>query len=89
MSRYFPAPSARRARRTIGLAAAAIALATAVGVGLAPARAWTDGEGEVPEALARLLPANAAPELIENVRERNIAGRLWELPGLDRDGFPG
>jgi len=65
------------------------ALATAVGVGLAPARAWTDGEGEVPEALARLLPANAAPELIENVRERNIVGRLWELPGLDRDGFPG
>jgi branched-chain amino acid transport system substrate-binding protein len=31
MSRYIPAPSARRTRRTIGLAAAAIALATAAG----------------------------------------------------------
>jgi branched-chain amino acid transport system substrate-binding protein len=31
MSRYIPAPSARRARRTIGLAAAAVALVTAAG----------------------------------------------------------
>ncbi|MGH3246674.1 MAG: hypothetical protein ACRDOI_10755, partial [Trebonia sp.] len=65
------------------------ALGAAVGVGLAPADAWTDGEIEAPESLARLLPAGVTPGLIENVRERNIAGRLWELPGVDRDEFRG
>jgi CheY-like chemotaxis protein len=65
------------------------ALATAVGVGLAPAVTWSDDEGDVPDALARLLPPGTVPELVEKVRERNIGGRLWELPGLDRDEFPG
>ena len=51
-------------------------------VGLAPAAAWQeDDESAVPADLARLLPAGEVPDLIESVRERNILGRLWELPG--------
>ena len=31
--------------------------------------------------------ASARPH--RDVRERNVQGRLWELPGVDRDDFPG
>lgn len=65
------------------------ALSTAVAVGLAPAAAWPDDESVVPENLRRLLPEGVEPELIDSTRERNIQGRLWELPGIDRDEFPG
>jgi CheY-like chemotaxis protein len=65
------------------------ALSTAVAVGLAPAAAWPDDESGPPESLARLLPAAVKPELIDGTRERNIQGRLWELPGIERDEFPG
>jgi ActR/RegA family two-component response regulator len=64
-------------------------LASAVAVGLAPASTWTDDEGKMPAVLARQLPAEVSPDLIEEVRERNVAGRLWELPGLTREEFPG
>jgi len=62
------------------------ALATAVAVGLYPATEWPDS---VPADLVGLLPADVAPDLIESRRERNVEGRLWELPGLARDKFPG
>lgn len=65
------------------------ALATAVAVGLGPAAGWQGDEISAPVNLARLLPAGVVPDLIERVRERNVSGRLWELPGLDRDVFPG
>jgi CheY-like chemotaxis protein len=64
------------------------ALATAIAVGLAPAAGWPEAENAVLSELGRLLTANVVPELIESVRERNIQGQLWELPGLDRDSFP-
>ena len=63
------------------------ALATALAVGLAPAVGWQGDAGAVPADLARLLPAGVVPELIESVRERNVQGWLWELPGLSRDEF--
>lgn len=63
-------------------------LSTAVAVGLAPAAAWPEDMSLVPDSLHRLLPKGIEPELIESTRERNIQGRLWELPGIDRDEFP-
>jgi ActR/RegA family two-component response regulator len=65
------------------------ALATAVAVGLAPAVGRRGDESNLTTDLERLLPVGMIPDLIESVRERNIQGRLWELPGLDRDTFPG
>lgn len=65
------------------------ALATAVAVGLGPATRWQGDESNVSTDLVDLLPAGVVPDLIESVRERNVQGRLWELPGLDRDKFPG
>lgn len=65
------------------------ALATALAVGLAPAVGWHGDASAVPADLERLLPSGAAPELIESVRERNVQGWLWELPGVSRDDFPG
>ena len=65
------------------------ALATALAVTLAPAVGWDGDASSVPADLQRLLPSGAVPELIESVRERNVQGRLWELPGLGRDKFPG
>ena len=63
------------------------ALATAVAVGLASANAWPSDENEVPVNLTRFLPAHVTPDLIDRVRERDVLGWLWELPGLDRDEF--
>jgi CheY-like chemotaxis protein len=65
------------------------ALNTAVAVGLAKAIGTQGDESNVPTDLKRLLPTDVVPDLIENVRERNVQGRLWELPGLDREKFPG
>jgi ActR/RegA family two-component response regulator len=64
------------------------ALATAIAVGLAPAVGWPGDEAGVPAGLQRLLPAGVVPDLIDSARERNVQGRLWELPGLDRNKFP-
>jgi CheY-like chemotaxis protein len=63
------------------------ALATAVAVGLTSARVWQQDEGDIPVNLRRFLPANVAPDLIDRVRERDVLGWLWELPGIDRDEF--
>jgi ActR/RegA family two-component response regulator len=63
------------------------ALATPVAVGLAAVDAWPDEESEVPVNLNRFLPAHVTPDLINRVRERDVLGWLWELPGLDRDEF--
>jgi len=64
------------------------ALATAVAVGLASTDAWPyEDENDVPVELSRFLPAGVTPDLIERVREHNVLGWLWELPGLDRDSF--
>lgn len=65
------------------------ALATAVAVGMAPATGWPDDESSVPNDVVHLLPDGVVPDLIESVGERNVLGRLWELPGFDRDDFPG
>lgn len=64
------------------------ALATAIAVGLGPAAGWQGDESAVPVDLSHLLPAGVEPDLIESLRERNVQGRLWELPGLDRNIFP-
>jgi CheY-like chemotaxis protein len=64
------------------------ALATGVAVGLAQANAW-QGDNAIPTGLTRMLPDGVVPDLIERIRDRNIQGRLWELPGLSRDIFPG
>jgi CheY-like chemotaxis protein len=64
------------------------ALATGVAVGLAQATAWQD-DTAIPAGLTRMLPDGVVPDLIERIRDRNIQGRLWELPGLSRDIFPG
>ncbi|HEY1818825.1 MAG TPA: hypothetical protein VGG83_02770 [Trebonia sp.] len=64
-------------------------LATAVAVGLAPAATWPDDQLAVPVGLDRLLRPGVLPELLEALPERNIQGRLWELPEVDRDEFPG
>jgi CheY-like chemotaxis protein len=65
------------------------ALATAVAVGMAQGSAWPDDESEVPERLREQLPKDVVPELIDRTRERNLQGRLWELPGIEREEFPG
>jgi CheY-like chemotaxis protein len=65
------------------------ALATAVAVSLAPAAGWQGDENKLPADLGLLLSGRMVPDLIESVRERNLQGRLWELPELDRDKFPG
>jgi ActR/RegA family two-component response regulator len=67
------------------------ALSTAVAVGLGPAPAWHEDRSVIPDRLKELLPVGVVPELIDRTRERNIQGRLWELPGpgIDRDEFPG
>jgi CheY-like chemotaxis protein len=64
------------------------ALATAVAVGLASVNVWKDDEtAALPKNLERFLPAGMTPDLIDRVRERDVLGWLWELPGLDRDQF--
>jgi ActR/RegA family two-component response regulator len=65
------------------------ALSAAVAVALAQAAAWPDDESVVPDSLRLLVPGGVEPELIDSTRERNIQGRLYELPGIDRDQFPG
>jgi ActR/RegA family two-component response regulator len=68
------------------------ALGTAVAVGLASADVWPSDENNsnVPvNHLKQFLPEGVEPDLIGRVRERNVLGWLWELPGLDRDLFPG
>lgn len=64
-------------------------LATAIAVGLAPAGGWGDDEGTVNSDLRRLLSTKVVPDLVESVRERNVEGRVWEIPGLERGKFPG
>jgi CheY-like chemotaxis protein len=64
-------------------------LSSALAVGLAPADSWPQDESALPAGLDHLLPAGITPDLLETVRERNVQGRLWELPGLDRGSFPG
>lgn len=65
------------------------ALATAVAVGFASVNAWKDDEIDLPENLRRSIPAGVTPDLIDQVRERDVLGWLWELPGLDRGAFLG
>ncbi|HTW18920.1 MAG TPA: response regulator [Mycobacteriales bacterium] len=62
-------------------------LSAAVAVGLAPADRWPEDAAAVPASLSHLLPAGITPDLLEAVRVRDVAGRLWELPGLDRISF--
>ena len=62
-------------------------LSAAVGVGLAPADRWPEDAAVVPASLSDLLPAGVTPDLLEDVRVRDIGGRLWELPGLDISSF--
>jgi CheY-like chemotaxis protein len=64
-------------------------LSAAVAVGLAPETSWPEDAAAVPASLSHLLPAGITPDLLEAVQVRNVGGRLWELPGLDRNSFPG
>ena len=63
-------------------------LSAAVAVGLAPADRWPEDAAAVPASLSDLLPTGVTPDLLEDVRVRDVGGRLWELPGLDRSSFP-
>jgi hypothetical protein len=63
-------------------------LSAAVAVGLAPEDSWPEDAAAVPTVLSHLLPAGITPDLLEAVRVRDVGGRLWELPGLDRNSFP-
>lgn len=67
------------------------ALSTAVAVGLAAANATEKpgDESTLPSDLIDLLPDGMEPDLIASVRERDVQGRLWELPGISRNTFPG
>jgi ActR/RegA family two-component response regulator len=65
------------------------ALATAVAVGLASANDRRNDEDDPPVNVGRSVPTGVTPDLIERVQERNVLGWMWELPGLDRDKFPG
>jgi DNA-binding NarL/FixJ family response regulator len=65
------------------------ALGTAVAVGFASVNTWKDDENALPENLRRSVPAGVTPDLIDQVRERDVLGWLWELPGLDRNTFLG
>ena len=63
-------------------------LSAAIGIGVAPEGRWPGDKAIVPISLSRLLPTEITPDLLEAHRVRNIEGRLWELPGLDRSSFP-
>jgi len=63
------------------------ALGCAIGVALAPAGAWGD-EAAVPAGLATMLPDEVVPVGITQAHEKNLAGRVWEMPGIHRDQFP-
>ena len=63
-------------------------LAAAVAVGFAPEARWPE-DTAVPISLSQLLPTGMSPDLLEAQRVRDIGGRLWELPGLERSSFPG
>lgn len=63
------------------------ALASAVAVGLASTNIVQNDDNEAPVALDAFVPAGVTPDLIERVRERNVLGWVWELPGLDRSEF--
>jgi CheY-like chemotaxis protein len=65
------------------------ALASAVAVSLTSGSGGQTDKGNVATDVVHLLPDGVVPDLIESVRERNVQGRLWELPGLSRDKFPG
>jgi hypothetical protein len=65
------------------------ALNTPIAVGLAPVRGRQDDQSGIPSDLVRLLPASVVPDRIESVRERNVQGWVWELPGFSRSEFPG
>jgi len=58
----------------------------AVAVGLGPTSGWLDDESNPPTHLVHLLPA---PNRIPTIRERNIQGQRWELPGIDTDKLVG
>jgi ActR/RegA family two-component response regulator len=62
-------------------------LSAAVAVGLAPEASWPEDRTVVPVSLRDLLPSGMTPILLEAIRVRDIGGRLWELPGLDRNWF--
>lgn len=64
------------------------ALATAVAVGIATASGWDSDVSSVVTDMDCLQPPGMVPDLIASVRDRNVQGRLWEVPGIDRDKFP-
>ena len=64
-------------------------LATAVAIGLAAADSRLPGGKDPALHLEPILSTDTAPDLIEHVKERNVLGWLWELPGVARDMFAG
>jgi ActR/RegA family two-component response regulator len=62
-------------------------LAAAVAVGVAPEASWPEDRAAVPASLRQLVPAEVTPILLEALRVRDVGGRLWELPDLDRSWF--
>lgn len=63
------------------------ALGCAIGVGLAPTDAW-NGSAGVPAGLASRLRGEVVPDRITEAHEKDLAGRVWEMPGIERDQFP-
>ncbi len=62
------------------------ALGCAVGVGLAPTDVW-NGSAALPAGLAGMLRGEVMPDRITEAHERNLAGRVYEMPGIERDQF--
>jgi hypothetical protein len=63
------------------------ALATAVAIGFTSAGVWPNDVADIPVKLAPYVSRGVTPDLVDQVRERNVLGWLWELPGLDRAEF--
>lgn len=62
-------------------------LSSAVAVGVAPEASWPKDRAVVPASLSHLVPPGITPILLEAVQVRDVGGRVWELPGLDRNWF--
>ncbi len=63
------------------------ALAAAVAVSLVSANSPGWDEQDPIVNLSPFVTTDVTLELIEQIRERNVLGRLWELPGLGIDEF--
>ncbi len=64
------------------------ALGGAIAVELSGAASGPEGHEDLKEALRSRYALSEPPELLLETSQRSVSGRLWELPGIDRDDFP-